>query len=85
MMAFMQGSTIEPVFFIRKLKLIAKLLSNSDKAIMFLLKPADTSENASEGPLPIAACRGIKFSGAFKAIFWILMSISIVLLIGRLS
>ena len=84
MLADTQRLFLERVFFVRTLKHIAKLLNHSDKAIMYLFKPEDTSENEGDEKLQVVKYNGNDIPGALKVIFWISISISIASLMGRL-
>ncbi len=64
---------------------ISKFLDKCGQALMFLFSPEDTTNNEGEGQLQIAKHIPYYISGLTKAVFWIAISISIGLLIGRLS
>jgi hypothetical protein len=65
--------------------LIPELLDKSDKALMSLFSPEDTTDNQCEGHLQIARHDAYNFSGLIEVVFWVAISISIALLMGRLS
>ena len=85
MLVHTQRSSKAPVFSARTQKLNTHILNNSNKALTFLFSPADTSANESQAMLPIAKSHRINIPGKLKTIFWILLSITIALLIGRLN
>ena len=85
MLFYTQRSFLDYVFFVQTLNLIAKLLNKSANALIYLFSPEDTSETEGEGRLQITKCNGNNISGIIKALFWIAISISIALLMGRLS
>ena len=64
---------------------ISKFLDKSGQALRSLFSPEDTTNNGGEGQLQIAKHMAYNISGLTKAVFWIAISISIALLIGRLS
>ena len=84
MLADTQRLFLERVFFVRTLKHSAKFLNHSDKAIRYLFKPEDSSEKEGEGKPQVVKYNRNDIPGTLKAIFWILISISISSLIGRL-
>jgi hypothetical protein len=64
---------------------ISKFLDRSGQALMSLFSPEDTTNNEGEAQLQIAKYMAYNISGLTKAVFWIAISISIALFIGRLS
>ncbi len=64
---------------------ISEFLEKSEQALMSLFSPEDTTNNEGDGQLQIAKHMAYNISGLTKAVFWIAISISIALLIGRLS
>ena len=85
MLADTQRLFLENFSFGRTLKHIAKLLNRSDRAIRYLFKPEDTSENEDNRKLQVVKYNGNDIPGAGKAILWITVSISIASLMGRLN
>jgi len=66
------------------LNLISEYLNKYGNALMPLISTEDTTENGDQGQLQIARYNGNDIRGAVKAVFWIAISISIALLMGRL-
>ena len=64
---------------------ISEFLDKSGKTLMALFSPEDTTETQDEGRIQIARHNVYNFNGFIKVVFWVAISISIALLIGRLS
>lgn len=65
--------------------LIAELLDKSGNVLVSLFTPEDTTDKASDGQMRITRHTAYNISGLAKAVFWVAISISIALWIGRLS
>ena len=70
---------------VHAVNLISKLLGKSGKALMFLFSPEDTTDNEGKRQFQIAKHNAYHISALTKAVFWVAISISTALLIGRLS
>ena len=64
---------------------ISKFLDRSSQVLMSLFSPEDTSGNPDEGQMQIVRHDPYDFKGLVKVLFWVAISISIALLIGRLG
>ena len=64
---------------------ISEFLDKSGKALMSLFSPEDTTENEGGGQLSTVKHNANIVNGLTKAVFWITLSISIALQMGRLS
>lgn len=66
-------------------QLISEPLNKISKELTYLLLPEDTTENGDEKQFQTPKYNENSIVGVVKAVFWIASSISIVLLMGRLS
>lgn len=64
---------------------IFEFLDKSGKVLMSLLLPEDTTDNRGKAQVQIARYNTYNFNGLIKVVFWVAISISIAVLIGRLS
>lgn len=67
------------------LSLVADHINKTIKALMSLFSPEDTTENGDQKQLQAARFENGNTRGVTKALFWIIISIIIGLLIGQLN
>lgn len=85
MLTYTQRLFMGPYRSVYPVNRISEFLDKSGKALMFLFSPEDTTDNQSEGQMQIARHDAYNFRGLIKVAFWVAISISIALLMGRLS
>jgi hypothetical protein len=64
---------------------IFKIIDKCGKVLMSQFSPEDTTDNDGEAHLQNSKREVYNISGIIKAVFWVAISISIALQIGRLS
>ena len=65
--------------------LVSELIDKSGQAFVSMFSPEDTTNYESGGQMPITRHNAYNIGGLAKAVFWVAISISIALWIGRLS
>ncbi|MGD9364983.1 MAG: hypothetical protein PVH87_04750 [Desulfobacteraceae bacterium] len=85
MLGLMQRSSFWHCIVFYALRLISESLSKSGNALIFLVSPEDTIEGAGEGQMQIAKYERVDIRGVIKVVFWMAISITLSLLIGKLS
>jgi len=65
--------------------LIPKILDKCNHALLSLFSPEDTRDDKVEGQRQITEHNAYNIHGLTKAVLWVAISISMALLIGRLS
>lgn len=84
MSVYSQRSFVRPYLVVHALNLISGPLNKSKTALMYLVAPEDTTENNHTIRKHIRIYGGNTTYGVFKALFWIVISISVGLLLGQL-
>jgi hypothetical protein len=85
MLGLVQRSTFWHCIVFYALKLIYEPLSKSGNALIFLVSPEDTIEKAKEGQMQIAKYERVDIRGVIKVVFWMAISITLSLFVGKLS
>lgn len=85
MLTYTERSFMRHYRSVYPVNLISEILDKSRHAWMSLFLPEDSTDNQGEGQLQIVRHDTYNFSGLIKVVFWVAISISIALLMGRLS
>ncbi len=64
---------------------VCSLMGKALKMLIFILTPADTTENFGKRGVQISSANGITLNGSIKSLFWIAVSITLGILAGQLS
>ncbi len=65
--------------------LVSELIDKSGQALVSIFSPEDTTNYESSGQMQITRHNAYNIGGLAKTVFWVAISISIALWIGRLS
>ena len=85
MSVYTQRSFFRPYLIVHALHLFSELFYRSGRVLIYLVSPEDTTEIGEARQRHSCKYNGNDIFGVIKALLWIVISISIVLLLGQLG
>ncbi len=85
MLTYTQRSFMGPCRGVYSVNRIFEILDKYGKVLMSLLSPEDTTDSEGDAQVQNSKHEACNIRGIGKAVFWVAISISIALLMGRLS